>query len=263
MSHHVQQKHHMVSDEEFIQKFREIGEGSVRKIILAYFREELGESSLVHSSRVFPEPENRGNILLNRLAVRLCLYKNWPGIQNSYPCLHDFEYVVGDADFLYTIRFPFIDLTTYKIRVVETVQDFVDFTFDFIQSLCIPTIHQSNKNCCGTREQILKALEKCKTSKCTATREEHLRYVLDLINSNSSADASSSMQHVTAGGTDYGSRAQTGNGVELTHSVSIKKNLRRWSRGTITRTRIRTTAIAICSVCLVGTITRGNTHVTR
>lgn len=167
-----------VSDAKLLETFREIGEASIQSIILTYFKTELKNSSLDMTSRVFPVPLNSEVVFLNQLAVRTCLYNNWSGIQDSYPCLHDFEYVVGDADFLYTMKYPYINMTTMEAHVIETVHDFVDFVFEFIQSLCMPCIQQSDKSCVVMRRKMKEALEKCKThGGCSETRRNLLNFV--------------------------------------------------------------------------------------
>lgn len=174
-----------ISDDELLKTFRGIGEASIRNLILTYFKKELNSPELGLHSRVFPRfPNkfrhgNRKTILLNRLLVRKCLHENWSGIQESYPCIDDFKYVVGDADLMYTMRFPFVDLTTYETYGVETVRDFVDFIFEFVQSLCIPCLYLSDKSCHVVRQEMIEALEKCKTVECTDTRMSLLSFFID------------------------------------------------------------------------------------
>lgn len=169
-----------VSDEELLKTFRAIGEASINNLMLTYLKTESDDYSLNITSRVFPAPTNRDVVFLNQLAVRTCLLHNWSGIQDAYPCLKGFEYVVGDADFLYTIRYPYTDLTTYTTHIVETVGDFVDFTFEFIQSLCIPCLFQFDKSCVSLRKDMNMALDKCRTEKCSETR----RLLLDFVTNN-------------------------------------------------------------------------------
>ncbi|CAN0195139.1 unnamed protein product [Pylaiella littoralis] len=115
----------------------QIAEESVKSLILEYFKRELGDTSLHMQSGVFPQPVNDRVVLYNQLAVRTCLVKNWQGIQEAYPCLHGIGQVVGDADFLYMMLYPYCDLRTYSFHVVETVHDFVHFILTFIKSLCM------------------------------------------------------------------------------------------------------------------------------
>lgn len=86
-----------VSDAELVKTFRAIGEASIEALILQHFRLQLEQPDLELHTPVFPELENHKHVFLNQLAVRKCLHDIWPGIQDSYPCIHDFEYVVGDA----------------------------------------------------------------------------------------------------------------------------------------------------------------------
>lgn len=132
----------------------DIAEEGVRSLILEYFKEELSDTSLHMQSEVFPTPTNHKVVLYNQLAVRTCLLNNWPGIQKSYPCLHGFGSVVGDADFLYTSKYPYCDLRTLTLRVVETVHDFVHFTLTFIRSLCASEIC-FEANCVNTKRTVV------------------------------------------------------------------------------------------------------------
>lgn len=167
-----------VSDEELLKTFRAIGQESINSRILAYFKTELNDSSLNKASRVFPVPTNSEVVFTNQLATRTCLYKNWQDIQHSYPCLHDFEYVVGDADFLYTMKYPYMDITTLQAHVIETVHYFVDFIFGFIQSLIMPCIHPSDKSCVVIRLQMKEAFENCTTrGVCSDGRRNLLNFV--------------------------------------------------------------------------------------
>ncbi|AAK14612.1 unnamed protein product [Ectocarpus sp. 4 AP-2014] len=167
-----------VSDEELLTTFRAIGEASISDLMLTYFQTELDDYSLNMKSRVFPVPTNSEVIFINQLAVRTCLLNNWSGIQDSYPCLHDFEYVVGDADFLYTMKYPYMDMTTLQAHAIETVHDFVDFVFEFIQSLCMPCIYQSDKSCVVMRLKMKEALENCRTrGGCSDARRNLLNFV--------------------------------------------------------------------------------------
>lgn len=159
-----------VSDAELLMRFREIGEESINSLLLTYFRAHLEDDTLHMASRVFPRPTNSDVIVANQLAVRKCLSDNWQGIQDAYPCLYNFEYVLGEADFLYTIRYPYAEINTWNVRIVETVDDFVDFIFDFIQNLCMPCILQSGKSCGALRKKMVDALELCAEEGCSETR---------------------------------------------------------------------------------------------
>lgn len=179
-----------VSDAELVKTFRAIGEGRIQALILQHFREELGNPDLELHTTVFPELKSKKHIFLNQLAVRKCLYDNWPDIQDSYPCIHDFEYVVGDADCLFLMRFPCINLLTGRIHGVETVQNFIDFIFEFIQILCIPCLDETDRSCVVTRQRMKEALETCKTSECTETRTNLLNFFIDNTKSISSGASS-------------------------------------------------------------------------
>lgn len=174
-----------VSDAELLRKFREIGETSIQSIILGHFRKELDKPDLELNSRVFPKfPQytmTRKMNVLNRLMVTTCLHKTWPALQDIYPCIHNFDYVVGDADFMFMTRFPFIDLDTHETHGVETVNDFVEFILELIQSLCLPCIYKSDKSCVVLRKQLNEALDKCNYpgSECSETRRKLLNFVID------------------------------------------------------------------------------------
>ncbi|CAM9208187.1 unnamed protein product [Ectocarpus sp. 8 AP-2014] len=184
-----------ISDEELVKKFREIGEMSIRSLVLDHFREELEDPSLEPMSRVFPKfPQykmtSRLNVL-NRLMVTTCLYKTWSAIQVIYPCLHDYCYVIGDADFMFMTRYPFIDIRTHETHGVETVLDFVEFIMEFIIDLCLPCMYKSDKSCVVLRKEMKDALDKCiaRGSECPETRRKLLNFVIDNLKSNKAGSA--------------------------------------------------------------------------
>lgn len=168
-----------LSNADLIQRFRDIGEKSIQNLILTYFQTELDDRSLNLASIVCGQLTNSRKVFLNQLAVRKCLHDNWLGIQDSYPCLHDFGYVVGDADCMYVIRFPHVNMATKRVHGVETVQDFVDFVLDFVQSLCVPCLDHTNNNCFEMRQKMRDALKECEASTCTQTRTNLLQFFID------------------------------------------------------------------------------------
>lgn len=182
-----------VSNTELLARFREIGEESINSLLLTYFKTQVGDGHLRMASRVFPRPTNSDVVVANQLAVRKCLSDNWQGIQDAYPCLYDFEYVLGEADFLYTIRYPYAEISTYTVRIVETVDDFVDFIFDFIQNLCMPCILQSDKSCGVLRKKMVDALELCAEEECTETRRNLLNFVIENLENTDPTSSTTNM----------------------------------------------------------------------
>lgn len=183
---------HKVHVTELVQQFRGIGEEGVNSILLTYFRKELRDPSLDLSSRVFPVPISGDVVFINQLAVRTCLLNNWPSIQKVYPCVDDFEYIVGDSDFMYSQNYPFFDTTTATAHVVERVQDFVDYIFEFIQRICMPCLYQSDDNYATLTSRMRQALEDSADANASEeTKRRHLTYFLQSLESSTPASSAS------------------------------------------------------------------------
>ncbi len=165
---------------DMIHLFNKIGDRDIKKLMLNYFRNEMGDDSLRMTSSVFPKPTDHRLTIINKLAVRRCLYDNWAKIREIYPCLKAFKYIVGDLNFMHIIRFPYVDMKTNTIHGVETVEDFAQFTMDLVYKLCFPCMKSRNDVdfCGGEMEQKLKnALELCTNTKCADDKKKLLTYV--------------------------------------------------------------------------------------
>ncbi len=165
-------------------KFVKYGKNDVEKALLRYFQDELGDKTLTIGSTVFPKPENKMMVALNKLAVRKCLIQSWTRVQDSYPCLDGFEYVVGDADFKYIMEFPYYDMDTGILHGVETVNDFVDFTMGLVVDLCMPCIKPNTWGCSRMVEKMEEAMIKCKEVKCKKSKKKLIEFFLSHVNNH-------------------------------------------------------------------------------
>lgn len=166
---------------DMIHLFNKIGESDIKQLMLNYFKGEMSDESLRMTSSVFSKPTDNRMIIINKLAVRRCLYDNWTKVKDVYPCLKDFRYIVGDLNLMYIIDFPYVDIKTNTIHVVETVEDFAQFTMCLVYKLCFPCM-KSKKDvgfCGGEMEQKIKnALELCNKTRCADDKKKLLTYVI-------------------------------------------------------------------------------------
>lgn len=132
--------------DEWNAEFKRVGRGPIEAEALAYFRKEFGEigdEAIQLDTIVFhKKPENRQLVIFNKMAVKVFLSHNWEYMRKLYPCLPSFVNVIGDADLMYTVSYPWTHIDTHEIHGVETVREFVDFAQALIRKTCMD--HQEN-----------------------------------------------------------------------------------------------------------------------
>lgn len=124
--------------EEWNAEFERVGRKPLEAEALAYFRKELDDQAIRIDTRVFrKKPDNAQLVIFNKMAVKVFLSHNWEYVRELYPCLPSFVNVIGDADLMYTMSYPWTHVDTHEIHGVETVREFVDFAQGIIRQTCV------------------------------------------------------------------------------------------------------------------------------
>lgn len=161
---------------------RELGTADIEIIIKNYFSKAMGTRSIRMDTEVITKPTTRNLIMLNKVAVRLCLHDNWDAIREVYPCLSEFKFHMLDADLMYKFNYPYINTRTGVRHGVEKVSDFSNFILDFIVLECMPCVRKTSKTCRSIGGKMKEALRLCKKTGCTETRKKLLRFFIHHIN---------------------------------------------------------------------------------
>lgn len=124
--------------EDWNAEFERVGRKPLEAEALAYFRKELDDRAIRIDTRVFrKKPDNDQLKIFNKMAVKVFLSHNWEYMRELYPCLPSFVNVIGDADLMYTMSYPWTHVDTHEIHGVETVREFVDFAQGLIRQTCV------------------------------------------------------------------------------------------------------------------------------
>ncbi|CAB1120552.1 unnamed protein product [Ectocarpus sp. CCAP 1310/34] len=119
--------------------------GRITDVTLEYFRLELKRPVIGLGSTVFPEPNEcdkdvfNAQILFNKLAVKVFLSHNWKSFATISPDIipPDFIEVIADAHVMHTIKYPIYKDQSERVHLVETTQEFIDFTWQLIAKVCL------------------------------------------------------------------------------------------------------------------------------
>lgn len=118
-------------------KFGKVGKGRLERRVIGFFRDELQNQNIQLESTVFPKLDCESMVTFNKLAYKqVFLSHYWDFIQGLYPCLPGFANVIGDADIMFTINYPFYRVQTEELHGAETVQEFLDLTWRLIENQC-------------------------------------------------------------------------------------------------------------------------------
>ncbi len=124
--------------EEWNAEFERVGRSSLEAEALAYFRKELDDRAIQMDTRVFrKKPDGEQLAIFNKMAVKVFLSHIWEHVRELYPCLPSFVNVIGDADLMYTMSYPWSHVDTAEIHGVETVREFVDFAQGLMRKTCV------------------------------------------------------------------------------------------------------------------------------
>jgi len=103
---------------------------------------------------VFPYPREEMNIILNRLAVLKYMQTIWDRAQHVHGSEVSFEDVVDIITTYYDMNYPYIDLPTGRILVVNTVSEFYRFANAIVHLVFTVGLHREPESSVNLNELV-------------------------------------------------------------------------------------------------------------